>query len=91
LMRICPTVGCVEDGPNANVKYAGADANGDVSVGGLDPATQYDFKAMAIDIDGCAPYYQGAATGDQKFWFAPEVFGTPSEVSGKTFKIVDNC
>jgi hypothetical protein len=91
LLRACPKVGCVDDGSNRNDMYSNAFANGDVVMHGLDPSTEYTFKAMAIDVDGCPPYYQGAATGDKKFWFAPDVSGTPSEVDGTTFQVVDNC
>jgi hypothetical protein len=95
LLRVCPKVGCISNGaPDANDAYFGADANGDVVVRTLDPAVEYSFTAMAIDIDGCPPYYQEPSNprnGDHKYWFAPEMSGTPSEVEGTAFMVVDNC
>ena len=91
LLRACPRVGCVE---GSNDKYAGADAKGDVVMPDLDPNIEYSFTAMAIDIDGCPPFYENPSNprnAGHKYWFAPEVFGRQSEVEGTTFEVVDNC
>lgn len=91
LLRACPKVGCVE---GSNDKYAGADAKGDVVMPDLDPNVEYSFTAMAIDIDGCPPFYENPSNprnAGHKYWFAPEVFGRANDVEGTTFEVVDHC
>jgi hypothetical protein len=91
VVRVCPVVGCVADGPGANVVYAVADANGDVSAPNLDPAIEYEFLAMATDIEGWnCPGYTDPNSG-VSYWFAPTVTGTPLAIEGTTFSISDNC
>jgi hypothetical protein len=91
-MRICPVDNCIDQGPNANVVYPGADANGDVVVAGLDPATQFTFLAMAVNIGGCPPYYTDPINGDH-YWFPAgnQTVGTPSDLAGTTFSIDEHC
>jgi hypothetical protein len=91
-VRACPVVGCIDGGPGSNVAYGVADANGDVAVPNLDPGVEYEFLAMARNIDGCSPGYVDPVNGDQ-YWFATggAVTGTPGELEGTTFSISDNC
>jgi hypothetical protein len=91
-VRACPVIGCVDSGPDANVVYGVADANGDTPMANLDPTVEYEFLAMARNIDGCSPGYVDPVTGDE-YWFAQggAVTGTPSELEGTTFSISDNC
>jgi serine/threonine protein kinase len=95
LLRACPKIGCIDDGSiNANDMYFGANANGEVFARNLDPAVEYDFTAMAVDVEGCPPYYQNPddpRNANHKYWFAPEASGTPAEMEGTTFKVEDHC
>jgi hypothetical protein len=91
-VRVCPVVGCVDSGPGSNVVYGNANANGDITVLNLDPTVDYEFTAMASNIDGCSPGYVDPVTGNE-YWFATggSVTGTPAELDGTTFVISDNC
>jgi hypothetical protein len=88
-MWACPVVNCVTaDGPDKNIVFAGADAEGDVFMSGLDPAVEYRFVFYAVDVDGwsCPSFsYQG-----HDYWQEPEVDGVPSAVDGHTAYISDN-
>lgn len=89
-LGICPVVGCVREGPGANVIYAGADVDGKVTPH-LDPAVQYDFQPVARNVDGWnCPGYTDPNTGD-KYWGDSHVTGTASAIAGRTLYISDNC
>jgi hypothetical protein len=89
LVRACPTVGCVSDGPGANVVYGSSAADGTVGLEGLDPAVEYDFLAMAVDVPGwtCPDY----SDGTKSYWFPAggQVTGVPGALEGTTFSIAD--
>ena len=98
LVRICPAVGCIEQGPGANVIFPQADANGDVGVPALNPDTEYSFQAMAVNVPGwsCPDYTDLQANPPINYWFGPlrepfkyDVIGTPADLDNTTFYIAD--
>ena len=89
-MWACPVENCVTaDGPDKNIVFAGADADGNVTMSGLDPAVEYSFVFYATDVAGwsCPTFsFQGT-----DYWQEPAVIGVPSAVDGHTAYISDNC
>jgi hypothetical protein len=89
-MWACPAANCITaDGPDKNIVFAGANAEGDVTMSGLDPAVEYSFVFYATDVEGwsCPSFsFEGV-----DYWTAATVTGVPAAVDGTTAHISDNC
>ncbi len=98
LARICPVASCPDQGSGPTVVFPLADANGDVVVRGLDPAVEYDFLPMVINMPGWScPDYTDPNTGDNYLVppapvtpTAHDVTGTPTALDNTTF-FIDDC
>jgi len=99
VVRICPVASCPAQGSGPTVVFPLADANGDVFVRNLDPAAEYDYLPMVINMPGWScPDYTDPSTGDN-YWFPPapaatptahDVTGTLSALDNTTF-FIDDC